>query len=165
MTMLNLDELLDQDLSNVQAAPNYITPEESILDLEVVDAKGDKKTRANPEPGQDKEYIVLLLTYAIDGVVEQKEGTMPMAPGSLFSDQFQYNEKGLPFFKSRVLDIIKANSPEDVEAASVAKVSELLSGIKGMKFRAAVKRRVSKGKEGNEMINIRLEGISPVGGQ
>lgn len=161
MGMLNLDEMLDADLSAVEAAPNFITPENSVCILEVTDAKAEKKTRTNPKPDEDKEYVVLKLTYGIDSVIEQAEGTIPMQPGSLFSDQYQFSDKGLPHFKSRAQAIAAANG-EDPEEVGQAKVSQILAALVGMKFKAAIKkipmRKDNVVVEGQ--FNIRLEGIA-----
>lgn len=160
MGMLNLDQMLDGDLASVEAAPNYITPENSVCILVVQDAKAEKKTRTNPKPDQEKEYAVLKLTYGIERVIEQAEGTLPMQPGSLFSDQYQFTEVGLPHFKARAQAIAAANG-EDPEEVGAAKVGQILAALPGMRFKAAIKKVPARqnGVVIEGQFNVRLEGI------
>lgn len=160
MSVLDLDALLNESLETVQAAPNFITPETSICDLTITDAKAEKKKKNNPAPGEAAEYVALILQYSIDNIHEQAEGTLPMAPGSLFSEQFSYNEKGLPYFKARAIDIGKANGEADAEESiGKAKVGEILAGIKGMRFKCKIT-KVAGQKEGQ--FNTRIGNIMPV---
>jgi hypothetical protein len=162
MGMLNLDAMLDSDLSAVEAAPNYITPENSICRLEVVDAKAEEKKSTKKEPGQPDSYVVLILQYGIVSVYEQEEGTMPMAPGSIFSDQFQFSDKGLPYFKTRAAEIISASGEDGAEVVNSTKMSAILLGLKGMQFDARIK-KIQQRRDGviiEGQFNTRLENIA-----
>lgn len=169
MTMsgiLNLDDLLNESMAGVQAAPNYITPESSFVNLTVHEATAKKMERKNPAPGEAKEYGIIALTYSIDKVHEQAEGTMPMAPGSLFSDQYQLSENGLPHFKARAIAIGAAAGIENAEQdIGNAKTGEVMQGIKGLSFSAVIKKVPRRDKAGAviaDAFNIRLESIGPV---
>lgn len=162
MGMLDLDALLDSDLKDVEAAPNYVTPENGIYKLVVKDAKAEEKKSTKPEAGKPDTYAVVILQYEIAIVHEQQEGTMPVAPGSLFSDQFQFSEKGLPYLKTRLADILTANGEDGVDVVNTTKMSALLIGIKGMEFECQIK-KVAQKKDGvvvEGQYNTRIESIT-----
>jgi hypothetical protein len=152
--MLNLDALLDQSMAEVEAAPNYVEPENGHYILTVADTSADKKK--STKEGQE-DYVVLKHQYRIDEV-KQQEG-MPIAPGSLFSDQWMLTDKGLPYFKARTLDIAEANG-EDREALGGLKLSEMLAGVKDMQFQCIIKKTPRSDDSGR--FNIRIESIAAV---
>ncbi len=141
-------------MAEVEAAPNYVEPENGIYILTVADTAAEQKK--SKEEGKD-DYVQLKHVYQIDKVIQQ-EG-MPIAPGSLFSDQWMFNDKGLPYFKARSCDIAEANG-ESREEIGALKVGELLSGVKGMSFQCVIKKTPRKDAEGR--FNIRIESISAV---
>lgn len=154
MSMLNLDALLDQSMAEVEAAPNYVEPENGQYILTVEDTGADQVK--SKEAGKD-DYVRLKHVYKIEQVVQQ-EG-MPIAPGSLFSDSWMFSDAGLPYFKARSCDIAEANG-EDREAIGGLKVSELLAGVKGMTFQCVIKK--TPRKDDPTRYNIRIENICAV---
>lgn len=153
-TILNLDALLDQSMEEVAEAPNYVQPETGVYVLTVVDTSAQK----NKSKDADKpDYVTLHHVYRIDGV-EQQEG-MPIAPGSLFTDRWMAQDKGLEFFKTRFLDIAEANG-EDRNELSKLKLGEMLEGAKGMTFKCVIA-KVSRGTDdkGVERFNTRINNI------
>lgn len=162
MGMLDLDSLLDQDLANVEAAPNYVTPENGVYRLKVTEAKAEEKKSSKPEAGKPDHYAVIVLQYSIEQVYEQQEGTLPVAPGSLFSDQFQFSDKGLPYLKTRLAEILTANGEDGTAIVNSTKMSALLAGIKDMEFEVRIK-KVAQKKDGvvvEGQYNTRLENIT-----
>lgn len=148
MTILNLDEMLGASLENVVAAPDYVTPENGVYVLKVIETKAEKKASKDKEKG---DYIVLQVTYSMEQIIEQ-EG-QPIKPGSRFNETFMYTEQGLPYFKGRVAAIAVANngSEDDVNGLSVG---EALGAIKEMEFKANIK----QAKNGDR-VNIRITNI------
>lgn len=161
MTMLNLEALLDESMDAVEEAPNYVTPENGVYILEVVDT-GAEAVEAKPaKDGQEAKdgYVRLKHVYSIKEVISQ-EGE-PIAVNSLFSDSWMATDTGLPHFKTRTLDIAEANG-EDREALGKLKLGEMLAGVKGLVFKVVIK-KVARAGAGNEgRYNTRLENIQKV---
>lgn len=161
-SILNLDELLGASLDAVEAAPDFITPENGVYILIVKDTKAEKKEVKDKEKARKDnkptEYVALKFTYTIDEVLEQ-EGT-PIRPGSLFSEQFTLTEQGLPYFKARVAAIAMANGA-DAEAVNSLSVREALECVKTMAFKTTVKQS-QRTHEGRALVDVRLNSIRPV---
>lgn len=167
MSILNLDQLLGQSMSEVEAAPNFVQLETGVYILEVSEAKAEKKatkdTAKAKAEGKPLEYVQLIHQYKVIEVIQTEgDDVLPVAVGSLCSDQWGLNEKGLPFFKTRTADIAVA-SGEARETVDTLSVGECLQAVKGLQFRCVAKKQVRKDDAGVERTNVRLEQISPAG--
>lgn len=164
MSLLNLDELLSQSMSAVEAAPNYVDLETGVYILEVVEAKADKKktkdeAKAKAE-GKPLEYVQLIHQYKVVEVLQTEADKLPVAAGSLCSDQWGLNEKGLPYFKTRTADIAVANGEERATVDTLS-IKECLDAVKGLQFKCSAK-KVVRMDNGQERTNVRIENISAV---
>ena len=142
-TILDLDALLDTDMNAVETVPDYVTPGKSVLDLKV--ANCEIKKGKNKE-GQETQSIVI--TYEITGTVESDEPAYPN--GSLFTERFTATEDGIKYFKKQSIKIL------NVESMEGAQMRDIIDGLKGTEFRAAITQRVSKvGDKEYTNVNIR----------
>src|SRR5690606_31920075 len=144
-TILDLDKLMDSTLDNVADIPDYMNPPNGLYVLSIHDAvieKGKAKEDGKPVGSRFK------LTYKVDETIETTEA--PVADGTLFNETFMGTEQGLEFFKKRVKSVMNAD-----DLSGVA-IRDLLEGLKGVQFKAALTTRtsISNGKS-YENVNIR----------
>lgn len=158
MSILDLDSMLEQSLSETVAAPDFVTPENGIYVLTVKDTSAEKKEAKDKKKaeaeGKPTTYVQLKFFYNIDEVVEQ-EGA-PIRVGSLFSETFTVSDAGLPFFKKRVAEIAVSQG-EDAAVADSLSIKEALEMVKGVQFKTTIKQR----KNGDN-TNVNLNNLRPV---
>lgn len=142
-TLLDLDALLDTNLDNVETVPDYVTPGKSILALKIKSAeikKGKNK--------EQKDVTNIIITYEIADTIESDEPPFPN--GSLFSERFAATEDGLKYFKKQALKIL------NVADAGGATLREIMDGLAGVEFKAAITQRVSESNgKSYTHINVR----------
>lgn len=163
MSLLDLDAMLTQNMESVEAAPEFVRLENGVYDFDVVKVEAKKreakdKAKATAE-GKATEWYDLVLTYAVTNTVTlENTNLLPPKPGSLIQENFQFTDKGLPYFKSRVAAIVVAmgGSEADANAMSPKDVIDTFPGA--AKFRATAKKTVDKidGKdfEKNKISNV-----------
>lgn len=166
-TILDLDSILDQSMEEVKEAPNFITPENSVLALAVMKveiAKKKSKEEAVKE-GKPAEYAQISATYGIQKVYEQEKDTAPMGVGSQFSETWLAEGKGIEFFKTRACDIAEANGVdrEEFGKLSLRMMIESLNGGE-VAFKANIKKIARPAQPGKTEVyyNTRIENITAV---
>lgn len=163
MSILDLDAMLSTNLETVEAAPEFVTLDTGVYDLVVVKVDAKKreakdKVKAAQE-GKATEWFDLVLTYGVEATVNlENENQLPPKPGSLIQEQFQFTEKGLPYFKSRVVAIAVAMGGTEADANSLSPkdVMDTFPGV--ARFRANVVKTVDK-HEGKEFTKNRIKQV------
>lgn len=164
MSILDLDAMLSQNLETVEAAPEFVTLETGVYDLKVVKVDAKKREAkdkaAAAAAGKATEWFDLVITYGVENTVSlEKSDALPPKPGSLIQENFQFTEKGLPYFKSRVVAIAVAMGGTEADANSLSPkdVMDTFPGV--ATFRANVKKNVENGVgdkvyEKNRITNV-----------
>jgi len=129
-----LDSVLDQSLNEVESAPEYIAPPNGRYRLNVL------KAEAKSVDTDSGEQVVAQIDYSVAETMELADANQePVDVGSMFSESFFLNEKGMPYFKTYLSHVFA-----DVDNFSIA---EALSGLQGLTLEAVVKTRNSKGRD------------------
>lgn len=108
MSQIDLDALLDGNLSEVEAAPEFVTPPTGFYIVGIVSAvlePFDKKVRDDQgnETGATEPAARIRITRQLVEVKEYADDdAVPVAPGSLYSDSYMYDERGQSMFKRDV---------------------------------------------------------------
>lgn len=163
MSLLNLDDMLSANLASVEAAPEFITLDTGVYDFVVkkVDAKkreAKDKAKAVAE-GKATEWFDLVLTYGVENTVSlEKSDSLPPKPGSLVQEQFQFTEKGLPYFKSRVVAVAIAMGGTEEDANSLSPKDVMDTFPEAARFRANV-RKVVETTDGKEFVKNRISNV------
>lgn len=148
-TILDLDSALDATLDTVANIPDYVTPPAgtymlSIPKVELV-APNEEGKKAGKPPR-------IVITYSVASTVET-EGA-PVADGSLFTEGFNYEEKGLEYFKRSARNLLKT---ESVDGVSLREIFAALMASPPIAVVLTV--RTSPGKEKGQVyenVNIRV---------
>lgn len=149
MSLLDLDAMLTTNMESVEAAPEFVRLENGVYDLDVVKVEAKKreakdKAKATAE-GKATEWYDLVLTYAVANTVTMENtNLLPPKPGSLIQENFQFTDKGLPYFKSRVAAIVVAMGGSEADANAMSPKDVIDSFPGAAKFRATVKKTVDK---------------------
>ena len=114
-TLLDLDSLLDADLSAIENLPNYVTPPNGLYTLAVPEVKLETFTKKgkNNEPDLPNQ-VRIRLTYQVISVdeMDNPEKDVAVAEGSMFSDTFMYADKGQAFFKRQASQLLNVPTEE-----------------------------------------------------
>lgn len=137
VTILDIDSILDMQMSDVVDIPDYITPDTgmymlAIQDMEVVQSKEDGK------PARIKAVI------CVSATIELADGGMPVADGSLFTLSWQGTQQGLEYFKR---DAKKWLNVDDLSGLSMSDVFEGLKALEPVKAKVVQRKSVSKVKD------------------
>lgn len=166
-TLLDLDALLDQNLSAVEAAPEFITPDTGNYRFELVKVTSSVRKARDPEAaraeGKPEQWAQINFDYAIIETLSLEEGGLTPKPGSLFRESFNINEQGLPYFKARVQDLIVANggTEEDADSLSLRDVIGAF-GSQQLKFDCHVKTSTVTLDNGNPWTSSRISQVASV---
>lgn len=135
---IDLDSLLDNNLSEVENLPDYVTPPTGLYDLAVPEAKLETYTKKGKDGQPDlPNQVRIRIDYKINEVLElaEPEHAVPVSNGSMFSDTFLYEEKGLAIFKRQAAKILSVTQEELDEIS----MRDLLTELKAIdSFRASV---------------------------
>jgi hypothetical protein len=159
MGLLNNDSALDLDESvdSTVSAPDFVTPPSGKYILAVSGIKTGNRDVKNEETGEGEKQGFLRATLKVVSTAEVAEGQIPVADGSLFSQQWNWSEQGKGFFKKFAEDVL------GVEACKGASWKQLIDELpQNHQFNARLTVKVTKGKEGKEYTNINLNNITPV---
>lgn len=122
-TLLDLDALLDQSLEAVEAAPEYVTPDTGNYRLQlknITSATREAKDKAAAiAEGKAPVWGQINFDYVILDVHSLAEGGLPVANGSLFRENFNLTEQGMPYLKARIIDLILAQGGAKEDADSI----------------------------------------------
>lgn len=163
-SILNLDELLGQALDTVEAAPDFCDPDTgeyamTLLHLKTVERKAKDQAKAQAE-GKPTEWFGLRLTYTIDDTISIENGKQPVKPGSLYSEEFRYTAEQLPYFKSRIAELVLASggTTEDADALTIG---DCVAGMANIPFHVSVKTTHEKAMDGSgrEYARVRFSNL------
>ncbi len=116
--IIDIDALLDGNLADVEAAPDYVTPPTGTYTVSVTDVKMEKFDKRiydeqRKDTGKTEPSARIRLTRALDSVIEYAEDdALPVNAGSLYSDTYMYNEQGLANFKRDAAAILRVDAAE-----------------------------------------------------
>lgn len=144
----NMEDMLNQTLDNVQAAPDFSNPPAGEYRLSVKDAKLVKAK----EEGKNHRLAV---TYSVEQTYSTAANEAPVPDGTMFSENFQFTDKGLPYFKSRVAAILNVS---DVNGVTIG---DMLTSIKGQAFDARITIKKSPNPAGGEYENVQIKVVPP----
>jgi hypothetical protein len=146
-TILDLDAILDQDLASYEAAPDYQNPPPGAYRLKC--QKAELKPGLPAKDGKDATSPVFIVTYEVLATHELAEGVreLPVANGTLFTERFNANETGIPYFKKQAQKILNLKDSGSV------KIREMVEGLQNAEFDATLRIRISK-KDGNSYENL-----------
>lgn len=171
MSMIDLDALLDGGLANVEAAPEFITPDTGDYHLALVDLKVDTievkdatKRAERASRGESNTIHKIRVTHqVINTLLLEDESKRPPKPMSLVSEDFNLDEKGLSFYKARMADILEANgvAAESLDEGSLREQLETLPQA-GFVYYAHIKSTTRTMDDGREFDNIRISQIRAV---
>lgn len=150
-TILDLDALMDTNMDKVETLPDYITPPPGLYVLDVVEAKTEKFEMKETKQVAQR----IRITYKIAETKSVKTGEQPVPDGSLFSESFMGTEEGIKYFKKAAMNIL---SVTDFEGA---KLGDVMEGLKGAQFEAAITIRTTKNDAGKEFENINIRAAKP----
>jgi len=150
-TILDLDALLDGNLTNVPDVPDFVTPPAGTYTIKVENAEltnTAKDKEGNP-------LIRMEITLSVQETIELlNAGDMPVANGSMFMERFSYGEDGLKYFKRFAKNVLNVESLDDVS------LRDILATLKEAPlFKAVVTLQESAGKEGQKYTNIRMRPV------
>jgi hypothetical protein len=114
-TLLDLDALLDNNLSEIEDLPDYVTPPSGMYTLAVPEVKLEQYTKKGKDGAADvPNQVRLRLTYKIGAVLEITDpaNAVPVAEGSLFSDTYMYTDAGLAIFKRQAAKLLNVDTAE-----------------------------------------------------
>lgn len=144
----NMEDMLNQTLDNVAAAPDFSNPPAGEYRLSVKDAKLVKAI------AEGKNHR-LSVTYSVEQTYSTAANEAPVPDGTMFSENFQFTDKGLPYFKSRVAAILNVS---DVNGVTIG---DMLTSIKGQAFDARITIKKSPKEGGGEYENVNIKVIPP----
>lgn len=161
MSILDLDQLLDGNLAEVKAAPDYVTPVSGVALLNPIKGELEQFTKTirvdGKETGEKEEAVRIRVTFSIAEYIEYAEDdAVPIAPESLYSETYQHNEKGLEFFKR---DLATWLSCEASELDSVS-LRDLLATLETVEpYKAVIKTSTRKFGD-NEYTDVKVRRIA-----
>lgn len=144
----NMEDMLNQTLDSVAAAPDFSNPPAGEYRLSVKDAKLIKAT------AEGKNHR-LSVTYSVEQTYSTAANEAPVPDGTMFSENFQFTDKGLPYFKSRVAAILNVS---DVNGVTIG---DMLTSIKGQAFDARITIKKSPNPAGGEYENVQIKVVPP----
>lgn len=148
-TILDLDAMLDVSMADVPDVPDFQNPPDGVYNLTVHECKADKRKGKDGKP----DTPIIKVMYKVVNTLElAKASEIPVADGTMFSENFTISEDGLKFFKKTAGNILNI---KDFEGATLR---DIIQGLAGAEFKAVLKTRVST-SNGKEYENV---GVRPV---
>lgn len=144
----NMEDMLNQTLDSVAAAPDFSNPPAGEYRLSVKDAK---LIKAAVEGKNHR----LSVTYSVEQTYSTATNEAPVPDGTMFSENFQFTDRGLPYFKSRVAAILNVS---DVNGVTIG---DMLTSIKGQAFDARITIKKSPNPAGGEYENVQIKVVPP----
>ncbi len=165
--ILDLDALLDQNLANVEAAPEYVKPDTGNYRLELIKVRIQEREARDKEKavaeGKPTAWGVMSFDYAIKEVHSLQAGGLPVKVDSIFSESFNLTEQGLPYLKARVATLVEVTggSAEDADSMGLRDVMTAFPQM-GIIFDAHLKNAKSILDNGNEWEETRMSQIQAI---
>lgn len=116
--LVDIDAMLDGNLANVEAAPDYVTPPSGVALVKVAKVEAELfqkivRDEQGKDTGAKEDAVRIRLTRSIEEYSEYSEdNATPVNAGSLYSDTYLYEEKGLGMFKRDAAAILGVDSVE-----------------------------------------------------
>ena len=154
-TLLDLNDVLDQSIDDVEDAPEFVIPPAGAYLLHVADAKVEKYKVNDKDTHEEEERTRIRLVYAVDSTRELASAEeLPVAPNSLFSEQFMTNPQGLSYFKRQANNIL---GEEVIKGAKIGDIlNELRKGELHFAATVKVKKTTANGKT-YENVQVRIK--------
>lgn len=115
-TILDLDAMLDGNLTNVPDVPDFVTPPPGTYQIKVENAE-------LTDTAKDKEgnkIVRMEITLSVASTLELADAKdLPVADGSMFSERFQYSEDGLKYFKRFAKNVLNVPDLNDVSLRDI----------------------------------------------
>ena len=140
-TVLDLDSILDMTLDGVKDVPDYVNPPTGNYVLSIEDSKFEIKTN------KDKEKVGRFsVTYKVEETIDlASDKELPVADGSLYSENFTYSEDGIAYLKKQAKKILNV---ESVDGVSLRDLLDSLKDVSPFKAKLVT-------QEKNGYINTR----------
>lgn len=167
-TLLDLDAMMDVNLGAVEAAPEFVTPETGNYRLKLVRCSTTKREARDPDAavaeGKPAAWLRANFDYEITAVhaIADPE-KLPVKVGSLFREDFNLTEQGLPYFKARVIDFVVLKGGEEADADTLG-IRDVLNQFPEMEieFDCTITQTETTMDNGNKWINTKVSQITPV---
>ena len=154
-TILDLDALLDSTLDNVADMPDYQNPPAGLYKLAVAKVEIDEYSK-KAEPTVKLKRIKM--EYKVAATVQLADAKdLPVADGTIFSENFSANEDGLAFFKKAAKKILNV---ADLDGVSLR---DVFASLVGAEFDAKITIKETKSADGSATYeNVRINVVPPV---
>lgn len=167
-TLLDLDAMMDTNLGAVEAAPEFVTPETGnyrlrLTKISAVAREAKDKDKALAE-GKPAAWLKVNFDYVIEAVHSLADGNaLPVKVGSLYREDFNITEQGLPYYKARVVDLIvlQGGVEEDANALSVRDVVTQFAEL-GIVMDCHIAKNEQPNPNGGVWVNTKISQITPV---
>ena len=120
MSLLDLDEELNQTLDDTESAPEFIEPPDGKYRLKTVKA-GLKGKEVENKEGEEELQVRMNCVYAVVKTYEIGDDQSPVPDGTLVGEGFNWTAEGRPYFKTRCEKIFGV---ESVKGATVKDLAE-----------------------------------------
>ena len=162
-TILDLDSILNESFEGVEAAPEFLVFDNGVYDfvvkkIELKKQEAKDKAKAIAE-GKPTEWVKVHFTYGMEAVVQmESDKALPPKVGSMTSENFTWSDKGKPYLKARIAQLVVAagGSEEDADGMSLTDVINTFP--EAVRFRSTVIKRSSPTENGvyedNRFTNI-----------
>lgn len=157
MSLVDIDAMLDGNLADVEAAPDYVTPPSGIAMVSIAKVEAEEfqkivRDEQGKDTGQKEDAIRIRITRCIEEYTEYSEdNATPVNAGSLYSDTYMYEEKGLGMFKRDAAAIL------DVESSELDDVSlrEIFTALEDVEARQCIIKTTVNKRGDNEYTNTK----------
>lgn len=145
MAILDLDSLYDLTLDSVADIPDYVTPPPGVYLIKVNKAELEKLDGKDGKPPITRIAITMEVASTIETDV------MPVADGSLFSNNYIYSDKGLEYFKSFARSFLNVSDMAGISLRDIFAALEQQPPVNTL-----LTNTTTKGKDGSAYTNVRM---------
>lgn len=166
-TLLDLDAMMDISLGGVEAAPEFVKPETGNYRLRLIKCSTTKREARDKEAavaeGKLAAWLKANFDYEIVAVHSVAENKLPVKVGSLFREDFNLTEQGLPYFKARVVDLVVVTGGNEADADTLG-VRDVLDQFPqmGIEFDCTITSSETTMDNGAVWVNTKVSQITPV---
>ncbi len=137
-TLLDMDAVLNQAVDELPEAPEFVQPPDGTYVISVKEAKAEPYKV--DKDGKEEKRVRLKIMYTVLETRELSDDSEPpVAPGSMFSEQFMTNENGFSYFKRQAKNIL---GEEVIKGATIGEILKALPSADPML--AKIKNKDSK---------------------
>lgn len=121
-TLLDINSVLGQNIDEVETAPEFVTPPDGAYILEIADAKLETYKVTDEKTQEEEERMRLKIFYKVVQTNKlTNEEELPVAVGSLFTEQFMTNPQGLSYFKRQAKNVLGEDVIKGVSIGEILK--------------------------------------------